>query len=127
MANNQIVDFEAMARAKVAFETAFTESNDAYQKISTTIGGLPNVWTGQAATPYSGAMHTWLTNFGKVVTALGHMKDTLESGTKEYQANEDANQQMVTRISTDLAGLPGDQSFPGTPVTPVTPGIPPKY
>ena len=115
MADKQIVDFDAMVRARTAFETAFTEADGAHKTMTTTINSLSTIWTGQAATPYSGAMETWLTNFGTVVTALGNMKTTLEAGTRAYQANEDESSAMASRISGDLQGLPGVPPTGGGP------------
>jgi WXG100 family type VII secretion target len=94
-----------------SFQNALEESTSSYSSMMSQIESLGPAWTGEAATVYSGAMEEWLTQFNKVIQALGgileKMGSNLNINTNTHTDTTDAARTLGSSMADSVPALPG--------------------
>ncbi|MFI5554695.1 WXG100 family type VII secretion target [Streptomyces sp. NPDC051738] len=110
MAGNMTqVDLAGLQKAINVFSNGVANFDGQYKAMSTTVGNIQSVWTGQAFMAFDRALQNWLVDFNKVITVLNGMENALSQNTSVLtQTNEETiqkAQQAAAGITTPT--LPG--------------------
>ncbi len=98
-------DYQAMANAATAMDTAETSIAGIINTVDSTVGALTSSWTGQAHQIFSGALQTWLEQMGSIRNDLNTMWTVLTQNNASFQAGEEEHIQASTQLQNALAGL----------------------
>ena len=104
MANENIVDFQAMQNAATAIEQTSQHLGLIDKSMLQAIGVLEVHWTGEASTQFNNVMNDWRGSFNDIITQLGNLHFALVGNRNLNMTNEQNNTPMINKIQGALYG-----------------------
>ncbi|MGW1029001.1 WXG100 family type VII secretion target [Streptomyces sp. NPDC002577] len=111
MAGNMTqVDLAGLQKAINVFSNGVANFDSQYKAMSTTVGNVQAVWTGQAFQAFDRALQNWLTDFYKVISVLNGMENALTQNTNVLTQTNEATIQKAQQAA---AGIHAPTTLPG--------------
>ena len=111
MADTKAVDIAGMKAAQPHFETALSETSNAFSNMSDQASTLQGSWTGDASQGFVAALHAWLDNCSLIQRELRVVTEKLAENTGGYVQTHTSTTDSANSIQQVIAaGLPGFSS-----------------
>jgi len=103
MAGNMTqVDLAGLQKAINVFSNGVANFDGQYKAMTTTVGNIQTVWTGQAYQAFDRALQSWLTDFSKVISVLNGMENALAQNTSVLTQT---NEETIQKAQQAAAGI----------------------
>jgi WXG100 family type VII secretion target len=102
MANENIVDFDAMKRGAVAIDLTNEQLKKIDQGMMSAIEVLERNWTGAASYQFNSVMQDWRVSYNDIIAQLQNIHLHLVGTTDMSLKNEHANTPMIDSVRSQL-------------------------